>query len=82
LNDPYIDWDNDGWAPGFEYEGEGITKLLSLFKDPDDNDPSVQVELPPDVWNIISDVLLDLIIDLPAVQEEAQRLGISPLTNE
>ncbi len=82
LNDPYIDWDGDGWAPGFGYEGAGITKLLFLFKDPDDNDPSVQVELPPGIWNIISDILLDQIIDLPAVQEEAQRLGISPLTNE
>lgn len=79
MYDPYIDWDEDGWAPGPGYEGEGITKLLFLFKDPDDSDSNVQAELPPDIWDIISDVLLRQVIDIPFVQEEATRLGIKPL---
>jgi hypothetical protein len=79
MNDPYIDQDGDGWASGPGYEGEGITRLLFLLKDPDDSNPDVQVEMPPDVWDIISDVLMSQVLDIPAVQAEAERLGITPL---
>jgi hypothetical protein len=78
AHDPYFDKDEDGWAPGLSYEASGITKLLFLFNDPDDNDPEVQAQLPPDIWNIISDVLLGEILNLPVIRSEAVRLGITP----
>ena len=76
MSDPYIDWDGDGWAPGPAYPGEGLTSLLFLLKDPDDSNPDVQAEMPPDVWDIISDALLGEILANPAIQAEADRLGI------
>jgi len=78
AHDPYFDKDEDGWAPGLSYEASGITKLLFLFNDPDDSDPEVQVQLPPDIWNIISDVLLHEILNIPVIRSEAVRLGITP----
>ena len=77
MTDPYIDWDGDGWAPGPGYPGEGLTSLLFLLKDPDDTNPDVQAEMPPDVWEIISDALLGEILDIPAIQAEAEMLGIT-----
>jgi hypothetical protein len=74
--DPYIDQDEDGWAPGPQYKAAGITELLFLFTDPDDTDAGVQVELPPDVWNLISDILLREILKVPQIREEAIRQGI------
>jgi hypothetical protein len=74
--DPYIDQDGDGWAPGPLYEATGLTELLFLFTDPDDNDANVQVELPPDIWDLISDILLREILNIPQIQDEAIRQGI------
>jgi hypothetical protein len=74
--DPYIDQDRDGWAPGPDYEASGATKLLFLFKDPDDDDPEAQVELPPDVWDLISDLLLEEILNVPAIKAESEQLDI------
>lgn len=74
--DVYIDQDEDGWASGPDYVASGITELLFLFKDPDDGNATVQVELPPDVWDIISDVLLQEILGIPRLRAEAARLGI------
>ena len=79
ARDPYVDHDEDGWAPGPNYEASGLSELLFLFKDPDDTDLAVGVELPPDVWDLISDILLREILDIPAIQAEAKRLGMSPL---
>jgi hypothetical protein len=76
MIDPYVDHDGDGWAPGPQYEASGITELLFLFTDPDDNDANKQVELPPDVWDLISDILLREILQIPQIQEEAIRQGI------
>lgn len=76
AGDPNIDQDGDGWAPGPQYTATGTTELLFLLKDQDDNDPQVQVELPPDVWDLISDVLLKEILDVPEIRAEAMRLGI------
>lgn len=76
LNDPYIDRDGDGWAPGPDYDAFGITELLFLFRDPDDGDPEIQVELPPDVWDLISNILLSEILGIPEIRIEAKRLGI------
>lgn len=74
--DPYIDHDGDGWAPGPPYSVPGITQLLFLFRDPDDSDPGVQPELPPDVWTMISNVLLDEVLGNAAISAQAERLGI------
>jgi len=82
ARDPYVDRDGDGWAPGPAYEAFGLTELLFLFKDPDDGDPTVQPELPPDVWDRISDVLLREILGIPLIRMEAGRLGIWPLRRE
>lgn len=76
ARDPYVDRDGDGWAPGPAYKAFGLTELLFLFKDPDDGDPTVQPELPPDVWDRISDVLLREILGIPVIRMEAERLGI------
>jgi hypothetical protein len=74
--DPYIDQDEDGWAPGPQYEAAGIAELLFLFSDPDDTDAGIQVELPPDVWDLISDILLREILKVPQIRQEAARQGI------
>jgi hypothetical protein len=74
--DPYIDQDGDGWAPGPQYTASGITELLFLFKDSDDSDPQVQVELPPDVWDLISDILLGEFLRIPQIRDEAVKQGI------
>ncbi len=80
--DPYIDWDGDGLAPGPSYRALGFTRLLFLFKDPDDTDPEVQAEMPPDVWNLISDVILGEILDIPTIQAWAESLGAVPSSDE
>jgi hypothetical protein len=74
--DPYVDRDGDGWAPGPDYQAAGLTELLFLFKDPDDADPGVQVELPPDVWDLISQVLLRELLGIPSMLPAAERLGV------
>jgi hypothetical protein len=76
ANDPYIDRDEDGWASGPQYVASGMTELLFLFKDPDDTDPQVQVAMPPDVWDLISDILLEEILQIPAIEAEAKRLNL------
>ena len=78
ADDPYVDQDGDGWAPGPSYEASGITELLFLFKDPDDNDPGTEVRLPPAFWDLISDILLGEILDIPKILSEAERLGLKP----
>jgi len=77
LNDPYIDRDGDGWAPGPNYTASGITQLLFLFRDPDDSNPGIQPVLPPDIWTLISNVLLNEISSSPAISAEASRLRSS-----
>ncbi len=57
-HDPYIDNDGDGWVPGPQYQANGFTELLFLFKDPNDSDPKVQPDLPSDVWSLVSDIIL------------------------
>jgi hypothetical protein len=76
AGDPYIDRDGDGWAPGPQYAASGMTELLFLFRDPDDTDPQVQVELPPNVWDLISDIILKEILQIPTIETEASRLNL------
>lgn len=80
ATDPYVDRDGDGWAAGPNYQHPGITDLLFLFKDPDDSDAAVQVDLPADVWEQIRDALLgDLLGREPRLRPEAERLGLVPV---
>jgi hypothetical protein len=72
--DPYIDRDGDGWVPGPGYEPTGAAKVLFLLKDSDDADPGIGPELPPDVWDQISDMLLERILGIPAIRAEADRI--------
>lgn len=58
ATDVYVDRDGDGWVAGPDYPPTGLTELLFLFRDPDDADPAVQVDLPDDVWDRISAILL------------------------
>jgi lysophospholipase L1-like esterase len=75
--DPYVDRDGDGWAAGPDYQHDGFTGLLFLFKDPDDTDRDVQVTLPPDVWERIKDVLLGAVLTgAPQLRTEAESLGL------
>jgi hypothetical protein len=78
AQDPYIDRDGDGWAPGPAYTATGLTELLSLFKAPDDHDPAVQPELPADVWTRMSQILLGELLGITAPRQTAERLGVSP----
>jgi len=77
ATDPYADQDGDGWAPGPDYPADGgITQLLFLLRDPDDADPTEQVQMPADVWDQISAVLLHQLLGIHSVAEEARRMGI------
>lgn len=67
LTDPYVDRDGDGWVPGPLLSSEGLTELLLLFRDPDDTDPARQVELPPDVWQSVSRILLEKMLAVPTL---------------
>jgi hypothetical protein len=75
--DPYIDQDQDGWAPGPGYPPLGLTEILFMFTDPDDADPAVQPDLPLDFWEQVSAILLGEIRGVPGWREEAERVGIA-----
>jgi lysophospholipase L1-like esterase len=77
ATDPYVDRDGDGWAAGPNYAHPGITDLLFLFKDPDDTNAAVQVDLPENVWELIRDALLDDLLKVPELRPEAERLGLT-----
>ncbi len=86
AKDPYVDHDGDGWVKGPSIEGYGRTRILYLFKDADGDkgtDPLGQAVIDgmgsEDIWNLISDALLEEIVDIPAIQAEAVRLGYWPL---
>jgi hypothetical protein len=74
--DPYWDSDGDGWAPGPPWVAAGIPELLHLFRDPDDSSASIGVELPGDVWQRISAILLGELLELPGIRAQAQRMGV------
>ncbi len=75
--DPYWDKDGDGWAPGPPWTASGFTELLHLFRDPDDTSASVGVDLPDDVWDRISAVLLGQVLDVPAIRAQAEKMKLS-----
>ena len=74
--DPYADQDGDGWVPGTNDPAHGITQLLFLLRDTDDTDPSKQAQIPADIWDQISNILLHELLGIPALAREAERVGI------
>lgn len=78
ATDPYIDHDNDGWAPGPDYRPFGITELLFMLTDPDDTNGAIRATLPDNVWRMISNALVRDLVEIPRLRLEAQRLGIMP----
>jgi len=75
--DPYVDFDGDGFPPGPDYTPHGMTEMLFLLTDPDDTDPTIVPVIPDDVWTKFSRVLLRDALGIPALQAEAERLGIT-----
>ena len=75
LQDPYVDWDGDGWVPGPDVEPFDVGEILFLLTDPDDTDPDVEAELPDGIWERLSDMLLGGILRIPGLRAEAERLG-------
>jgi hypothetical protein len=76
ARDVYIDRDGDGWVSGPDGPLAGAGALLSFFRDPNDNDPGLQPELPPDIWDQISAILLRSLLGIDAVRTEAERLRL------
>lgn len=66
-----------GSSTASDYRAASLTALLFLLKDSDDADPTTQVALPPDVWELISRILLREILGIPPVQQAAERLGVN-----
>lgn len=84
VTDPYVDWDGDGWVKGPDYKASGRTKILFLFKD-NDGDAFVYEQAVIDtmtgdeIWERISNALLEEIIDIQLIRAEAERLGFVPV---
>jgi len=76
ATDPYVDQDGDGWVPGPHDPASGITQLLFLLTDPNDADATQQAQIPADVWDQISDILLKQVLGIASVEREARRVGI------
>lgn len=76
LSDPYIDHDGDGWAPGPDYPAHGITEILFFLTDANDADPTTGAVLPPDLWNQLSDAMLDEVLGVSPIRRLALELGI------
>jgi hypothetical protein len=74
--DPYMDHDGDGWAVGPPQAGPGFSELLSLLTDPDDTDASVQGQIPADIWERISRILIGQFRVNAVMAREADRLGV------
>jgi hypothetical protein len=76
ATDPYVDHDGDGWVAGPDDPTQGITSLLYMMRDGDDADASQEAQIPADVWERISDILLKELLRVPGVAKEARRVGI------
>jgi lysophospholipase L1-like esterase len=74
ATDPYWDKDGDGWAPGPPWTASGAAAILHLLRDADDTDPSVGVVLPEDIWERFSAVLLEQLLDIPAIRAQAVKM--------
>ncbi|MFZ3047141.1 MAG: hypothetical protein WA151_14610 [Desulfatirhabdiaceae bacterium] len=72
ASDPYVDRDGDGWVPGPCYPNSGLTELLFMFTDPNDQDPSVKGVLPSNFWERMSRILLKELIGQPSLASLGQ----------
>lgn len=83
ATDPYVDWDGDGWVAGPDYKASGRTRILFLFKDYNEGNPDSGAVIdwmgPSEVWDLISDALLEEIIGIPIIRTEAERIGLVPV---
>jgi len=84
ANDPYYDNDGDGWVEGPDYKASGRTKILYLFKDADgDTDTSTEAVIDTmgaaEVWELISDALLEEVITIPLLRLKAEEMGLIPV---
>lgn len=61
--DPYADRDGDGWVAATDAPAFGLPRVLRLLRDADDNDASVHPALPDDVWEEISDSIIEQLRD-------------------
>jgi hypothetical protein len=75
--DPYIDGDGDGFAPGPSYGASGITEILFFLKDADDANPAVGAQLPADLWDSLSDAMLEEVLGISSIRRLALELGIA-----
>ena len=57
-------------------DATAVRQLLFLLRDPDDSDATKQVQIPADVWDQISAILLHQLLGIPALAKEAERVGI------
>jgi hypothetical protein len=83
MDDPYYDRDEDGWIQGPDYKASGRTKILFLFKDyQEDNSGSgavIDTMSADAVWELISEALLEEIVDIPLIRMQAERMGLIPI---
>lgn len=83
ATDPYVDGDGDGWVAGPDYKASGRTRILFLFKDAREGNrvsgAVIDAMGASEVWDLISDALLEEIIDIPTIRTEAERIGLVPI---
>jgi len=87
--DPYVDHDGDGWVKGPAGEGTGRTRILYLLRDADGDtgsDPEGKAKIDylttNAIWKLVSDSLLEEVIDIPSMRAEAERLGLWPIKRD
>ncbi len=82
VDDPYVDWDGDGWVEGPDYKASGRTKILFLFKDYQEGVPGdavIDTMSATALWELISDALLEEVISIPLLKLQAERMGLVPI---
>lgn len=72
--DPYRDHDGDGFAKGPPWTASGRTELLHLFRDTNDQNPSVGAVMPADLWDRVSRILLEIATGVPALEADAREI--------
>jgi len=80
--DPYVDWDGDGWVRGADYKASGRTKILFLFKDIEEGvhgDAVIDTISDQELWELISDALVEEVISIPLLRLQAERMGLVPI---
>jgi len=83
MDDPYYDRDEDGWVQGPDYKASGRTKILFLFKDFQEDDVGsgaiIDTMSADAIWELISNALLEEIVDIPLIRMQAERMDLIPI---